>query len=634
MDKKLLLIFSFCCALRANAQEFVINDSLRLHEVTITGTRLKEFTSGHRIQVVDSSTIAEYRSGNIGELLRKSGALYIHSLGPAGLATCSFRGMNASHTAIIWNGFNLQNIMNGQLDMNLLPVYLLEEVKLQHGGSGALFGSGAVGGAIHLSKNPIYNKGINLTSYLGHGSFGKYQVGKSVEISKKNFISTSKVFFDRAENNFPFRNIAKINRPTERLLNAATEQRYFLQQNQLKITPTDILDFNLWLQNSRRQIPASITARPSDATQDDNAIRISGEYRKEIDHSTLFIRSGFFADQIHFIDPHIGLDADNRSRTVVSEIEFRHRLSPVFALNSGIDFAYNTARTDNYPENLGQKRYSMYGSLKYTHPVYHLNATASLRHSLVDGNPIPLIPSLAAEYGLDNHSTIKANIGMNFRLPTFNDLYWIPLGNPNLVPESGWNQEITYEAKLSIIRTIFSATAYNSSIADLIKWEPDDVGLFRPKNLAEVKSRGIETTFETSARTNNIDIEWNGKYNLVVSTQKSADASADKGYRNLQLMYIPRHRAFTSIRFSKGWAFASYQHQLTGKRFMTTDNDPDYVMPLYHTGDIAAGCHFYIYRSRYAFMGRINNLWNEKYESVAYYPMPGRNYHLSLNIEF
>jgi vitamin B12 transporter len=627
MDKRLFLFFVFYCALSANAQEFVINDSLRLQEVTITGTRLKEFTSGHRIETIDSATIAGYHSGSIAELLRKNGALYIHSLGPTGLATCSFRGMSASHTAIIWNGFNLQNIMNGQLDMNLLPVYLLEEVKLQHGGSGALFGSGAVGGAIHLSKNPVFDNGIRLSSFLGHGSFGKYQLGKTVEISKKNFISTSKIFYNNAENNFPFRNIAKINRPKERLQNAALEQIYLLQQNQFKISTKDKVELNVWLQRSHREIPASVTARPSKALQDDNVVRASVEYHRDMHRSTLFVRSGFFIDEIIYKDPDIWLEANNKSRVSISEMEVRHKLSQIFTVNSGLHFEYNAAKTDNYPDNLDQNRYSAFGSLKYSNPYRHLNATASLRHSAVDGKAIPLIPSLAVEYGLGNLSTFKANIGRNYRLPTFNDLYWIPLGNPNLVPESGWSQEISYETKLAPINTNFSITAYHSSIRDLIKWQPDEKGFFRPKNLSKVKSSGIETAYLTQIRIGDLNAEYLGKYNLTISTQRFDD-------RNLQLMYIPRHGGFSSIKITRKSAFMSYQHQLTGKRFMSTDNSPENVMPLFHTGDILGGGHFNLAKTRYMIIAKVNNLWNQEYESVAFYPMPGRNFHLSLNIEF
>ncbi len=630
MDKRLFLtivVFFAFTAIYAQ-DEFVMNDTLKLQSITITGTRLNDFTSGHRLEVVDSMILQNYQSANLAELLRNNGSSYIHSYGPAGLATVSFRGLNAHHTAIIWNGFNLQSIMNGQLDMNLIPVFLLENVTLQHGGAGALYGSGAVGGAIHLNKKPNAINGIHSSLFTGLGSYGQFQLGQSITFRKSNFVSTSKYFYHSADNDYAFQNYMKAKKPRETMVNAKLEQINFMQQNQWNFSRSGSISLDIWLQESKRQIPTAITARPSKATQNDNAIRTSLEYQGDFGRTLLWLRTGYFWDQNIYKDPDIELVSNNPTQTSISEAEIRHSLSDAFAINGGMHLEYYAATTDNYPENLNQMRYSFFGSIRYSAPIAHLNAIGNIRYSLIEGEKIPVIPSLAIEYGLSPATIIKANFGKNYRLPTFNDLYWIPYGNPDLKPESGWSQELGIETSLSGIGTTISTTIYNSNLTDFIKWQPDHIGIFHPVNLNKVWSRGAETQIKSTVKVADLNLNVTGKYMWTLSTQEGTEG------KHLQLMYIPKHQAHISFSIVRQADFIKYHHNLVGKRFKTTDNNPDETLPVHHTGDVVVSKQLSIQNFKFFLQGKINNVWNAYYESYAYYPMPGRNFHLSVSLEY
>ena len=101
---------------------------------------------------------------------RNESPIFIKSYGLGSLATTSFRGGSASHTAILWNGFNLGSPMNGQLDLSLVPVSLANNVSIQYGGAGALWGSGAVGGAILLNSEPEFDQGLTVDAGTAFGS--------------------------------------------------------------------------------------------------------------------------------------------------------------------------------------------------------------------------------------------------------------------------------------------------------------------------------------------------------------------------------------------------------------------------------------------------------------------------------
>ena len=86
------------------------------------------------------------------EVLQENTPIYIRNYGSGGLATASFRGSNAYHTPVIWNGINIQNPMNGQIDFSAIPVFLSDEISLQYGGNGGVWGSGAMAGLLFINS--------------------------------------------------------------------------------------------------------------------------------------------------------------------------------------------------------------------------------------------------------------------------------------------------------------------------------------------------------------------------------------------------------------------------------------------------------------------------------------------------
>ena len=157
-----------------------------LDTVQIAGSRLHLLTPGHKRISIDSLTLQEAKGQNLADLLSRQSDVFIKSYGLGSLATTSLRGGGASHTAVIWNGFSLQSPMNGQLDLSLLPVFFFDEVEVQYGGSAALYGSGAVGGAIHLDNQIDFEKGLRIGGHGKLGSFGEKMSGLDVAMSTKS----------------------------------------------------------------------------------------------------------------------------------------------------------------------------------------------------------------------------------------------------------------------------------------------------------------------------------------------------------------------------------------------------------------------------------------------------------------
>jgi outer membrane receptor protein involved in Fe transport len=69
----------------------------------------------------------------------------------------------------------------------------------------------------------------------------------------------------------------------------------------------------------------------------------------------------------------------------------------------------------------------------------------------------------------------------------------------------------------------------------------------------------------------------------------------------------------------------------TGKTFTTSDENNDYLIKPYFV--LNAGLSATVAK-KYTLGLRVNNITNEIYETMAYYPLPKRNYSFYINLNF
>ena len=125
-------------SLRAQSLDTLIN----IDEVVITAERLSLSLVGNRQELLDSARLALFRQNNLVEVLSLQSNIFIKNYGPGNSATTTLRGAASAHTPVLWNGFNLQSPMLGQVDLSLLPVLFTDEIKIQYAAA-ALYGAAA-----------------------------------------------------------------------------------------------------------------------------------------------------------------------------------------------------------------------------------------------------------------------------------------------------------------------------------------------------------------------------------------------------------------------------------------------------------------------------------------------------------
>ncbi len=276
-----------------------------------------------------------------------------------------------------------------------------------------------------------------------------------------------------------------------------------------------------------------------------------------------------------------------------------------------------------------EHRMALFGHFHHHFSRWQLQLSA--RQGMVEGKILPFLPALALEYEPAGWLVLKMKINQNYRFPTLNDRYWQPGGNPDLLPERGWSQELGVDLNWSKDQHHFhyAITGYNRHIKDWIRWSPDEeTRLWTAQNIALVWSRGIEQRlgWQWPFRTGHMTAE--AGHDLVHSTNQVtvSELGLVKGE---QLVYVPVHQAFA--RLSMKWRKTRFQylHRYTGP--ITTVVEP---LPGYQVAGV---------RLEQGWEGRwlqglvflnIENLWNEPYRVVERRVMPGRHYRVGVRLDF
>ena len=148
-------------------------DITQLDEVVLSDVHLHKNSLGQQVTVLGDSTITE-NEPLLTSLLRFNTPIYFKENGLGMVSSASFRGTSASQTAVIWNGININSQFNGQTDFNTITTSGFDNVAVRAGGGSVLYGSGAIGGTVHLNNSFRFNSGFENRLRLEYGSYNTF----------------------------------------------------------------------------------------------------------------------------------------------------------------------------------------------------------------------------------------------------------------------------------------------------------------------------------------------------------------------------------------------------------------------------------------------------------------------------
>jgi iron complex outermembrane receptor protein len=392
---------------------------------------------------------------------------------------------------------------------------------------------------------------------------------------------------------------------------------YFNGNNQLK--------FDAWAQQSDRNIPPSAVENNVLANQKDAAIRMNLDFTKQfkrwIFKSKLF-QSFETIDYQSLVTPL----AHSFAESTILEQEFRKTINKKWVVSNGLQYKIEGARGPNYKSFYRRNTVALWSAFR-TDISPKATFSGNLRIESIGQQAFPITAQVGFNYKLLKDASIKASLSKNYKAPTFNDLYWPQLGNPNLKPENAYTGNVTYHTFLPIDVSI---THFQNYVNNWIEWAPYQGSLFRPRNILGVWSRGFELNLKQKSnfKTNNF-LENQLSYSFIKTTyEKGIDANS----LHKQLTYNPLHTMSLShqVHFLEHFD-ARLEHIFTSKKYVTSDNLAA-LNPLL-LGNISAQYSNVFKQKELIIVLKTNNIWNAPYQSIQYRPMPERRYLLSLNLK-
>lgn len=661
MTRRLLVILSilFVLSITVSAQ----NDTIMLENIEISASYINNKVQQKTMErKIDTAIMKRQQTVSLSQLLIQHSPVFIKTNGPGGTASASFRGTTASHTLVLWNGFQLNSPTLGEVDFSMIPVFFTDEVSLQWG-SKTSANSGGLGGVVNIANSQKFNEGLILDVRQTYGSFNTWGSYLTVGYSAKNFIARVKAYRNSSDNDFTYINIATIPHQEMKQKNADFVDYGFMPEIQVRLK-NSLLSFVSWNQFSHRNYPQIMPNVFNNTKEyaDNDFSRNVLSYKYYWNTGRVEMKTAYFHEvQTYFLEsytsngnPVTQNNSLNKSNVFRQIIDLQQDLYKSWKLYAKMQWDNENVTSSNYdpmPELVegrlvesvvstgsttgGKTRNILSFYAAIDGKIYKdLDLRMTLRNDIVDDKSVGFFPTATFTYRTPFVKGLSFNAGYshNYRNPTLNDLYWNPGGNENLKGENGKTVDfdINYLYENLNFNLDLRTGLYYSKVKDWIQWVPTTYRYWMPKNVSEVMAQGAEFHLKANYRYALWNFTLSGNYVYSHTTDESEYAQQYDS-DGKQLIYIPKHHAnaFAEVRW-KTWSL-NYTFEFTGKR-TTSMNDDDffaYDLPYYTLHHLSLGKQLNKIRLEF----RINNLTNNDYQTVLWRAMPGRSYEVYLEFK-
>lgn len=627
-------------SLAATAQDTTSVRQLR--PVMVRGVAPERFMAGLKVQRADSALVDAYRYQSLAELLALQAPVQFKSYGPGQLTTVGLRGTSANHTAVLWNGININVPSLGQTDFSTIPVAGFDHLSIQYGSAASCVGSDAVGGSILLNTTPAWQQ-RGLTASLGHrqSAWGSYQTQAGARYANRWANGWQLSGKTHLYNGFLAYKPAYTERNGYLVEPSQTGQRGLIQDLFLRDSRNRQLSLNLWFTDTK------LTISPSDPVGRETTQ--SGAYRALLNYEFGEAKAGRFASGHTLL--RLGYIRDlldygrgssfetNPSRTRTDRLLLRaeHEIeqtmgSQHLSIRLGAEGVRYEAQVDGYVTGtLHEYRSDLYALIRYQ-LVARLVAALNLRQAFVTRFDPPFTPSAGLEYRLlDGRGWRldgRANVARSYRVPTLNERYWRELGNPNIRPERGFTQDVglTLSRTARSLSSSLSLSAFRNHMYDWTYWNPSRG--YRVENLQEVLARGLEAQLQLATTAGVWRLGGFGQYAYTRSSQLAVYDPYAGDVIGKQLVYLPLHTASATAFAQRGQHRLTLTWQGVDRRPNTFDNSS--YLPPYTLVNLLAQTGVRLGHYRGQATVQVDNLFNEFYLNVKRNVMPGRTVALTL----
>ena len=633
-----------CCCVDLYAQTVDSTKTYHIEEVSVSAQRIRKEVIP--VQMLAGEELQKLSVHSVADAIRYFSGIQIKDYGGiGGLKTVNIRGLGTQHVGVFYDGVQLGNAQNGQIDLGRFSLDNMEAVSLYNGQKSAIFQSAkdfASAGSIYMTaRHPSFGEGQNyrLKGTFKTGSFGlvnpsvllEHKLGKQVSgsLSAEYMYTSGKYKFRyRQKNGYDITETRK-NGDVEAI---RAEYGLFgdMQGGEWKA--------KAYLYNSERGLPGAAVRETGDFVHEDRQwdtnFFLQGSFRKHWGNYSLQTNGKYAYDYLHYLsDPRLDVTTmyvNNHYRQHELYFSAANMLNilPFWSADVSVDFQWNKLNADLvnfvYPcrytalvaaaTALHFERFKLQASLlgTFVHETTKVpNAAAGDKHKYT--------PTVVASWQpfKNEDLNLRAFYKKIFRMPTLNDLYYTFIGNIDLNPEytTQYDIGVTYSRKFRggyPARLEFQADAYYNEVTDKIVAMPTS-NQFRwtMVNLGYVEMRGVDVALQTEWHLLK-DLKANLRVNYTYEkAQDFTDAKSD--YYGGQIPYIPWHSGSAVLNLSY--------------------RDWDMNYSFIYTNDLSLSRRLHWKKMLWKLTAEVNNVFNQQYEVVQWYPMPGINFRFVINVE-
>ncbi|MCP9200123.1 TonB-dependent receptor [Gramella sp. GC03-9] len=599
-----LFVIGFCPVLKAQT------DITVLDTVLLSDEKLLEFSTGQQVHKLSDSLIRN-NDPLLTDILNFNSPVYFKENGRGMVSSPSFRGTTASQTAVVWNGININSQFNGQLDFNTINSGAYDEIAIRGGGGSVVYGTGAIGGSVHLNNIISFRERTEHHLVFRYGSFNTIDARYQLELSKNDWSFNLSLARNSSDNDYEYPEDRGENLNGQyynNAINLSLGHRFHLN-NTIKLI-SELFEgerhFSLIRPSEPRTRYTNLNSR--------NLLEWNSEF-SDFDQVTTL---AYITENYRY---YANIESDVYSLGVAKNLIAKYDLSYEAGENILINTVLQNTYIDGEGSDLGSNSRNIFSAAFLFKQALSdkFQYEAGLRKEITQNYESPVLFSLGANYEFNDIYSLQLSASKNFRIPTYNDLYWTNSGNPELDPETSIQGEIGNRFSLRDLDV--ELVLFYNELQQMIRWLPGENGVWRPRNEDEVQIMGIESRVSWEKL-----FEDNQQLNVQASFAYTSSQDRDTGR---QLIYVPFYKVTGTAGYTWKRFTPSLQLLYNAKVFTRTDHSES--LDGYVLANFSAS--YAMDEKRQWIAGaRINNLLNSDYQNVEDRFMPGTNFNIFLNI--
>ena len=656
------------CAIVANmwSQQVTgdLQDSVRrIDEVVVTGKLT--FQEVMPSQKLKGEQLERLNTHSVADALRYFSGLQIKDYGGVGgIKTVNIRSMGTNHLGIYYDGIELGNAQNGQIDLGQFSLDNVQEITLYNGQKSAIFQTasdfGNAGSVYIRTRLPrfSYDKSYNLKLKAKYGSSDMFRFSTLYEQKLSQAVSASLaggVLTSSGKYKFRYRrlNLDK----TVAYDTTATRQNGDIWAVRMEGNVHGVLEqgywnFKLYTYHSERGIPGAIVNnvwRRGERQWDHNYFTQASWQKSFGDRFSTRLQAKYaYYDTRYVNNDTTQMHVDNRYKQQELYISTSnvYEILPNWSASLSYDFRWNKLQSDMvnfaFPHRysnlialasaLDLKRLKIQGSLLATFIKDHTENRADKKstHELTPAIFVNVYPFRTQSF------SVRAFVKRSFRMPTFNDMYYTEVGNANLKPEAAlqYNVGVVYDKawkdgfwKHFRIQT----DGYYNTVHDkIIAYPKGQQFRWTMMNLGRVHITGVDVETELTVQPAK-DLQVSGRLQYTYQDARDVTNPQNSFYKD-QIPYIPWNSGSAILNVTyKDWDF-TYSFIYAGERYNQQENIRYNHMQPWYTSDLSLMYRFKWGKTLWKATLEVNNVFSQDYDVILNYPMPKRNYGISLDV--